>query len=163
MNICARFRLRSQWMGLVLAVIVTTGDAHASCLVPPSVSISVHADADGIVTGTVNYGFPDTENAAQRSVEVTVDEPSGTGVLGGFHPETASGNWPFTHVLSCKPSGVYTYKVKGISCGSKIGQSATSHSLDTSPSVSISYDGPDEFGHGTVSVGYNFPNTSSAT
>ncbi|HEV7765709.1 MAG TPA: DUF6531 domain-containing protein [Thermoanaerobaculia bacterium] len=70
-----------------------------------------------------------------------------------------------TCVLSCKPSGTYVYKAKAITCGSPslITENTDSVTLTTIPTVSIDYAGPDEEGHGTVTVEYDFPNTSQHT
>lgn len=83
---------------VLLAFLGLPFGAHADCTAPPTVTIQAQLDQEGIVTGTVTYGFPDTTAQGQRSLQVTVQEPGGSGILAGFSPGDASGTWPFTHV-----------------------------------------------------------------
>ncbi len=151
-------------LGLLWAV-ATAPDVQAVCQTPPQVGVSVSGDLNGQVTAQVTYSFPDTEGAGHRHLSLSVKRDGDTAgaFLGAIQPEQISGVWEVSHSLSCSPPGTYVYTAQAISCGkADLKREATdSYELITQTTGDITYDGPDDLSHGTVTVDYNFPNTSA--
>lgn len=124
----------------------------------PSVSVSVDNPAiNGRATVTVNYQFPNTrDNTGQRELWATVN---GQTYTTGSLP--ISGTWTFTLATDCWTTGSYALTAFARACGraDSIASSSDNVTVNTKPTVSLSYDGPDLNGNGTVTINYAFPNT----
>jgi Domain of unknown function (DUF6531) len=127
----------------------------------PSVSIS-YVPLD-VTTGdgklSIPYSFPNMTNPAKRQLTYYIDGNQGL-TIGA--PQQ-SGVWEPDVDMTCWTTGTHTLKVDAISiCTPQLKSSASnSATANTKPDVSIEYT-HDALGHGTISVPYEFPNTSAS-
>lgn len=132
--------------------------AFAECDQNPSVSPSYSGpDARGEGTLSVSYSFPGTTSASQRRFDVYVDESP----VKFFTPETISGTEVIPLSTACWRRGTHTIRVSASSCGNPAlyATNSVNVTVESKPTVNISYEGPDQFGDGTVVIDYDFPNT----
>jgi RHS repeat-associated protein len=154
----------------------TAGEHTASFTVNTTPTISVSAtgpdpvgDGDVIITAS----FPNTSWHAHRRVEYDILDPNGVRVGGnGLLFVNESDVWTTRYSLGCRKGGAYTVKATAFACGgidpvtyptdpSFIAHAETTISVPSpKPTVSISYDGLDPTGKGTVSIPYSFTNTT---
>ncbi|MGH7486792.1 MAG: hypothetical protein ACREMY_14500, partial [bacterium] len=129
--------------------------------VQPSGSISFMPDATGNGNVMVNYSFPGTDSAGQRSVTRTLERNvngSHTINVDTIHPEQATGVWLVPWSISCYKNGTYNFSAEIKHCSGELADDTTPVTVNNTPTVSVSYDDT----AGAIAVDYNFPNTSDA-
>jgi RHS repeat-associated protein len=126
---------------------------------PPQVTIEyLGPDETGDGTAKVTYSFPNMTSASKRQLELKIDGNIWT----SFGTPQQSGVWEGDVNTTCWTNGSHTLEARATSlCNPPLTTPAsTSVPVNTTPSVSIEYV-QDAMGNGTISVPYNFPNTSS--
>ncbi len=159
------WRARSSW-ALSFILLLLPVPAWAICEAggasQPSVDLEYTGpDLNGNATVKVSFAFPNTNSNFQRTVELFRD---GVGV-GFYYPGEISGTKEFVVPFACL-NGPRQLLATARACGVPqptgfYDQATTTVTVDTTPTVSISTFGPNASGITTVSVGYEFPNTSS--
>lgn len=138
--------------------------ARGDCSAAPTVSVSVSPQPNGIPIVTVPYSFPDTTSSTQRALSLRLRRSNGGfGTVKSIQPADASGVMVVNHDMFCEPSGTYTYEAVATSCNTHTQTGTATYEHNVKPTVSVTYAGPDDQGHGQLIVDYEFPNTSDAS
>ncbi|HET7434438.1 MAG TPA: RHS repeat-associated core domain-containing protein [Thermoanaerobaculia bacterium] len=126
----------------------------------PSVAIRVIPNDDGIATVNIDYKFPGTSDASQRTVGRKFPGP-GFVSEDAIHPANAQGTWSFPFDLSCYPSDAsYDFTAIATSCNGEKATAATPVK-GVEPKVAISF-APDANGNGFVLIDYDFTGTHAS-
>jgi RHS repeat-associated protein len=146
----------------LFVVLAIASHAGAACNAPPSIAIDFTGPDDG-GNGemVITYAFPGSTNPNERLIGYTVFWP-GDFVGNSFRPAEASGVAHLPWSLSCRPAATYTFKAEADCTGAPHREAFDTYTYaGANPTIDLEYIGPDAFGHGTMSVHYSFPYTSS--
>lgn len=139
---------------LAAATLALTQSAFGDCSAP-AVSIAYSGpDASGHGTANVTYSFTSNDGLLTLFLDgSSVDSSS---------PSIGSGTWSRPLNATCLATGSHTLRVDATGCASTTSAS-TAISVNTTPTISASYAGPDAEGHGTATINYHFPNTDDSS
>ena len=137
----------------------------ASAVCPaPSVSITYTGPADDrSTTVSIFYSFPGTSGAGDRYLEYFRDG-EGFQFVSGLEVSGVINVSPWG--LSCNATGQHVLRAMVQSCWLQGGQpveASVTIPADTTPSVSVAYDGPHDDASGTAHVFYDFPHTRNGS
>jgi RHS repeat-associated protein len=144
-----------RWSNAVTADIVSRPTANPTYSGP---------DEFGHGTLTVDYNFPNTDSASQRAINVVSDDQ----LMAEFSPTSQSGTWTIPFDVTCWRKGQHYIKTRAVSCNHwsdpdyEYWSAPINIDIDSRPEATPTYSGPDELGHGTLTVAYKFPNTAGA-
>ena len=141
------------------------GFANASVDTQTEVSATYEGpDAEGTGTLHVTYKFPNTLSKADREILVYVDNASWPNYYKLLQPDDHENTIPIALNVTCWTTGSHPIRVVAAACKNPAEQSDWYGAIevDSTPTLDVSFTGPDQDGKGTLLIGYEFPNTLSA-